>query len=78
MAKVNPNKPIQKRRTEQEMRNALTDWRTGNAQHFHVPSEMDDTDIILQDCIEELLEARQMLEEMRGFVSVWYARFTRK
>lgn len=78
MAKINPNKRIQKRRTEQEMRNALGDWRAGSAEHLHVPSEMEDTDIILQDCIEELLEARQLLEEMRGFVSQWQARFTRK
>lgn len=78
MAKVNPNKRIQKRRTEQEMRKALGDWQAGSAQHLHIPPEIDDTDIVLQDCIEELLESRQLLEEMRGFVSQWYARFTRK
>lgn len=76
--KINPNKKIQKHRTEQEMRVALSDWSVGSAQHLHVPSEIDDTDIILNDCIEELLECRQMVEEMRGFVSQWNAKFSRK
>jgi len=77
MAKVNPNKRIQKRRTEQEMRNALADFLYGKAQRS-IPPQDDDADVILTDCIEELLEARQMLEDVRAFVQAQSAKLSRK
>jgi hypothetical protein len=75
MAKIDPKKKIQKRRTEEEMRCALMDYDTGHTQRS-TPSQDDDTGIILKDCIEELLEARKTLEQIRGFVSEWYPKMT--
>jgi ornithine carbamoyltransferase len=77
MAKVNPQKHIQKRRTEQEMRNALS-FFAGQRAERSTPSDIDDADIILTDCIEELLEARQQMEDVRAFVQSWQAKLSRK
>ncbi len=77
MGKTNPNKVIQKRRTEVEMRAALEAFCTGKPQR-NAPPDIDDTDIILGDCIEELLESRQMIEDVRGFVATWSAKFARR
>lgn len=64
--KINEQKRIQKRRTEQEMRSALADFCYGKATRS-IPPQIDDTDIILQDCIEELLELRALREEVAAF-----------
>lgn len=77
MTKINPNKRIQKRRTEAEMRKALKAFCDGKPQRC-IPPQDDDSDIILQDCIEELLEKRQLLEEIKEFVQAWNAKFQRK
>lgn len=77
MAKLRPERVIQKRRTEREMRDALAAFCQGKPQRS-LPPQDDDTDIILGDCIEELLEARALLEEMRGFVQSWSAKMTRR
>ena len=73
MPKIDPNKKIQKQRTEQEMRFAL--------QHFTAnddPIDIDDAKIVLNDVIEELLEKRQLVEEIRGFVNTWAPKFARR
>ena len=75
MTKINPNKLIQKRRTEQEMRTALYDLRIGCPKLEH---GIDDTDTVLSDVIEELLEARAIIEDIRGFVQTTYAKMNRR
>jgi len=72
MAKIDARKAIQKRRTADEMRRAYA------ALCPLAPSDSDDPAIILNDCFEELLEARAIIEDMRGFVTQWHARFTRR
>lgn len=67
---VNPHKVIQKRRTEAEMRKALGDLSIGKAQRT-IPADVDDSDVIIRDCIEEVLESRALLEGVRGFVAEW-------
>jgi hypothetical protein len=66
MTKLDPLKKIQKHRTEEELRSALTAIRKG---HYRgsAPAQDDDTDVVLQDCIEELMELRQLVEELKGF-----------
>jgi hypothetical protein len=73
MAKIDPRQVIQRRRTEDEMRQALHDFICGNA-GGSTPPQDDDTDIILNDCIEELLEARKLLAEIRQVSQIWLAK----
>lgn len=65
---------MQKKRTEVEMRQALLDLK-GNAKK--APQD-DDPGDILTDCIEEILESRQLIEEIKNFVQAWAAKFQRK
>ena len=62
MTKINPNKRIQRQRTETELRKALES----------VPEsiDVDDTHAVIKDCIEELMDARLLLESVRSFVQV--------
>jgi hypothetical protein len=70
-----PQKSMQKKRTEVEMRQALIDLVKGNAKK----APQDDAPIdILSDVIEEILESRQLIEEIKNFVQVWAAKFQRK
>jgi hypothetical protein len=73
--KINPQKKIQKQRTEQEMRTALYDFRIG---HPKLNIDIDDTDTVFADVIEELLEKREILEQIRGFVVVWSEKLMRR
>lgn len=68
MAKVVETRKIQRRRTEVAMRRALQDFIDGKRQ-MSIPPQDDDTDIILRDCIEELLELRQIVEDVKSFAS---------
>ena len=68
MAKVVETRKIQRRRTEVAMRRALQDFVNGKPQ-VTIPPQDDDTEIILQDCIEELLELRQIVEDVKSFAS---------
>lgn len=77
MSKVNTNKKIQKPRTEQEMRAALSNF-CKNKFTMCVPPQTDDDDVVLLDCIEELLEARQQQEDVRGFVMTMHGKLTRR
>jgi hypothetical protein len=70
MAKINALKSMQKRRTEVEMRKALADLCIGKPQRT-IPADVDDSDVVMRDCIEELLESRGLLEGIRGFVQEW-------
>jgi len=76
MAKVDPRKLIQKRRTADELRQALSALITSAPRTL--PQDSDDPMIVLNDGIEELLELRAATEEMRGFVQTWQARFSRR
>lgn len=77
MAKVNTQKRIQKRRTEQELRSALTSLVEGKAERS-TPAQDYDADVVLTDCIEELLEHRQLIEEIKATVFQWQVKFQRK
>lgn len=70
MTKINPNKRIQRQRTEVDLRKALE----------VVPEsiDVDDPHAVLKDCVEELLDARLLLESVRSFVSVVGPRLQRK
>jgi len=71
--KINDSKKIQKRRTENDMRQALAAFEQGKPQRS-IPPQIDDTDIIMRDCIEEVLELRQQREDVRTFVNDMYTR----
>jgi hypothetical protein len=73
MGRANPNKLIQRYHTAEEMQTALANLSAGTATRS-LPAQDDDDDVVMRDCINELLEARQALAEMRGFVSTWHAR----
>lgn len=62
MTKINPNKRIQRQRTETELRKALEVVPTS--------IDVDDAHAVLKDCIEELMDARLLLESVRSFVQV--------
>lgn len=67
------SKLIQKRRTEQEMRTALQNC-CDRIPEMSTPPQIDDSDVILNDVIEELLEKRQILEDIKGFAQTWAAK----
>lgn len=75
MTKINPNKLIQKRRTAQEMHDALYAFRIGSPE---LHNDIDDTDTVFSDVIEELLEARAIIEDIRGFVQSTYQKMNRR
>lgn len=68
-------KRMQKKRTEVEMRQALTDLVNGTPKKS--PQDDNPGDII-DDCIAEILESRQLIEEIKFFVQSWSAKFQRK
>lgn len=78
MAKINPQKKIQKRRTEVEMRQALLKLYDSGGNMACLTADVDSPDVILQDCIEELLEARQMIEDIKAFVQSWTMKLVRR
>jgi hypothetical protein len=75
MAKINPNKHIQKRRTEDEMRKALSNFCQGK-HTMTIPPQDDDDDVVLYDMFKELLESRQMLEDVRALVQSWQSKLS--
>lgn len=77
MGKLDPRQVIQKRRTEEEMRSALSSFVRGSSQRS-IPPQDDDTDIILLDCIAELLQSRQLLAEMQNFSQLWLAKLPKR
>jgi hypothetical protein len=77
MVKTNPNKTIQRQRTEDEMRQALHALVTGKST-TSVPSQVDDDDVVLSDAIAELIEKRQIIEDVRGFVTTMNPKLTKR
>jgi regulator of extracellular matrix RemA (YlzA/DUF370 family) len=77
VAKIDVSKKIQRRRSEDEMRNAVADFMYGKAQRS-TPTQDDDTHIILLDVIAELLEARQIMEDVKAFVQSMTAKTARR
>jgi hypothetical protein len=72
MAKIDQKKLIQKRRTHDEMLLALHDIATG------CEKDIDDPAIVLSDCIQELLQNRQIVEDVKGFVSLMATKTSRQ
>lgn len=70
-------KRIQRRHTEDEMRQALHDFVLMGGGVQPLPQN-DDPHAVLSDCIEELLESRATIEEIKAFVQSWSAKFQRK
>lgn len=77
MSKIDPRQVIQKRRTSEEMHQALDDFIHGK-QQVSMPPQDDDTNIVLWDCVEELLWSRALLMEMSNFIQLWLAKATLK
>jgi len=77
MAKVDPRQKIQKYHTEDEMRQALHNFIMRQAGGSPFPQD-DDDDIVINDVIEEPLQARALITEMRNFVQIWLAKATIK
>jgi hypothetical protein len=77
MVKTNPNKTIQRQRTEDEMRQALYALATGKST-TSVPSQVDDDDVVLSDAIAELIELRQMKENVRSFITNMRTELTKR
>lgn len=81
MSRITSNKGIEKRRTDQEMRDALD--RLCKAVHsrteveisenrracFSLPPQENDADIVLMDAINDLLEVRNLLDEARRMIN---------
>ena len=67
MARIKTDQKIERRRTEEEMRAALMDIRLKKVVLG------DESDIVLRDCIEELLEARATIEKVKNYVQIWLA-----
>lgn len=70
MVKAASPKPVHKRRSEEEARKALLTLARGN--------QDDENAVIVQDCIDELLELRGRVEEIRIFVQEWQAKLFRR
>lgn len=69
--KPNPTKRIQRARTEGEMLNAVAQIG-GDAQ------DIDDPEVVLRDCVNELINLRAIVEEVRGFIQTMSVRLQRK
>ena len=61
MSTIDSNKRMQKWRTEQEIRMALNDF-ISQKYALHIPPQVEDADMVLSDVIEELLQARKVLD----------------
>jgi hypothetical protein len=59
------------------MRDALFAFINGKQQLCSPPQD-DDSDIILNDVIAELLLARQLLAEMQNFSQLWLAKLPKR
>lgn len=65
MTTIDPDKKIQRIRTEQEMRVALLNLLE-RKHTLSVPPQVEDADMVLSDVIEELLEARKTIEQYKA------------
>jgi hypothetical protein len=65
MTTIDPNKKIQKIRTEDEIRKALLNLLE-RKHTLSVPPQVEDADMVLSDVIEELLEARETIEQYKA------------
>jgi hypothetical protein len=64
--KVNPQQRIQRHRSAEELRKALKALPAP-----HEETDVDEPGVVLSDAVEELLEARQTLEQIRQFAQTW-------
>lgn len=72
MTTIDPNKKIQKLRTEEEMRKALLQLLE-RKHMLSVPPQVEDADMVLSDVIEELLEARKKLAILEPLRDAWFS-----
>lgn len=70
MTTIDPNKKIQRIRTEEEMRKALAAYTLDNV-NMSIPPQSYDDDMVLSDVIEELLEARKKLSLLEPLRNAW-------
>ena len=77
MTTIDPNKKIQRIRTEEEMRKALAAYTLDNV-HMSIPPQSYDDDIVLSDVIEELLEARKELALLEPLRDSWISELERR
>lgn len=63
MTTIDPDKKIQKIRTEEEIRTAISNFIHHKHKMCMLP-QIDDDDIILYDAFKELMEAREKLKEI--------------
>jgi hypothetical protein len=64
MTTIDPNKHIQRQRTKDEIRQALSDM-CHRKPTMHVPPQVEDTDVILYDAFKELLELRTQVQKVQ-------------
>jgi hypothetical protein len=62
MTTIDPNKHIQRQRTKDEIRQALSDM-CHRKPTMHVPPQVEDTDVILYDAFKELLDLREQVQQ---------------
>lgn len=77
MTAIDPNKTIQKYRTEEEIRKALSNL-THRKHTMTVPPQVEDADMVLSDVIEELLEARNKLALLEPLRNAWISELERR
>ena len=75
MAKEKTDTKIQKLRTADDMYAALAELRTGRVQLVGRP---DDTDAVLSDAVEEVLQHRATIEEARNKTTLLATLFARR
>lgn len=77
MSKTITDKRIQKRRSEAEMRTALSEL-INNQHTLHIPPQIDDADTIINDVISELIDARRIIESVRAFTLSFNAKLPKR
>ena len=74
--KFDARKPIQRHRTEEEAIIALQ--ALYGAKDLLIDAQVEDDHIVLYDVIKELIEKRSIIEDIKGFVSVWNTRLYKR
>jgi len=77
MAKIKPERAIQKPRSEAEMRTALANLVAGTATMTEPRQDWDD-DVVIEDAIAELLQLRGIREDVRNFITKMQTELARK
>lgn len=70
MNTIDSSKRIQRYRSSEEARHALTSF-IYRAHRLHVPRQIDDADMVISDVIDELLDLREVIEKTRTDLLAW-------